>query len=170
MLIYFFVLIIIWHPQEVSLKISWRSDSIWLRYVGSKNVFLSVCLFVYWFVCFFLISITLGHQQDISLKILWRSNSIWLIYLGSKKLYLFVWLFFLFGWDIKDLKYVYLFVCLFFLTCFFYFNHLGTPTGIYPENFVKIGLDLAEIYRILKNVYLFVCLFVCLLNCLFFLF
>merc|ERR1711942_144547 len=41
-------------------------------------------------------------------------------------------------------------------------NHLGTPTGIYPENFVKIGLDLAEIYRILKNVYLFICLFVCL--------
>ena len=57
-------------------------------------------------------------------------------------------------------------VCL--LTCFFYFNQLGTPTGIYPENFVKIGLNLAEIYRILKNVYLFVCLFVSLLNCLFF--
>ena len=33
---------------------------------------------------------------------------------------------------------------------FFYFNHLGTPTGIYPENFVKIGLDLAEILRISK--------------------
>ena len=59
-----------------------------------------------------------------------------------------------------------LFVCL--LTClFFYFNHLGTPTGMYPKNFVKIRLDLAEIYRILKNVYLFVCLFVCLLICLF---
>ena len=43
----------------------------------------------------------------------------------------------------------------------FYFNHLGTPTGIYPENFVKIGLDLAEIYRILKKC-LFVCLYVCL--------
>ena len=58
--------------------------------------------------------------------------------------------------------FVCLFVCL--LTClFFYFNHLGTPTGIYPENFVKIGLDLAEIYRILKKclfVYLFVCLFI----------
>merc|ERR1712055_271667 len=68
-------------------------------------------------------------------------------------------------------KNVYLFVCLFvfFVDLFvFYFNHLGTPTGIYHENFVKIGLDLAEIYRILKNVYLFVCLFVCLLNCLFF--
>ena len=67
-----------------------------------------------------------------------------------------------------------MFICLFvwlfdcWTVCFFYFNHLGTPTGIYPENFVKIGLDLAEIYRILKNVYLFVCLFVCLLTCLFF--
>ena len=46
------------------------------------------------------------------------------------------------------------------LFVFFYFKHLGTPTGIYPKNFVKIGLDLAEIYRILKIVYLFVCLFV----------
>ena len=58
--------------------------------------------------------------------------------------------------------------CLFVELFVFYLNHLRTPTGIYPENFVKIGLDLAEIYRILKNVYLFVCLFVCLLNCLFF--
>ena len=37
------------------------------------------------------------------------------------------------------------------LNClFFYFNHLRTPTGIYSENFVKIGLDLAEILRISK--------------------
>merc|ERR1711872_637990 len=50
----------------------------------------------------------------------------------------------------------------------FYFHHLGTPTGIYPENFVKIRLDLAEIFRISKNVYLSVCLFVCLLTGLFF--
>ena len=41
-----------------------------------------------------------------------------------------------------------------------WFNHLGTPTGIYPENFVKIRLDLVEIYMILKNVHLFDCLFV----------
>ena len=62
-----------------------------------------------------------------------------------------------------------MFVCLFvFCLPVFYFNHLGTPTGMYPENFVKIRLDLAEIYRILKDVYLFVCLFVCLLTCLFF--
>ena len=31
----------------------------------------------------------------------------------------------------------------------------------YPQNFMKIVLDLAEIYRF-SNVYLFVCLFVCL--------
>ena len=63
-----------------------------------------------------------------------------------------------------------LFVCLVVDLFVFYLYHLGTPTGIYPENFMKIQLDLAEIYRILKNVYLFVCLFVCLLTCLFFYF
>ena len=45
-----------------------------------------------------------------------------------------------------------MFVCLFIDLFVFYFNGLGIPTGIYPENFVKIRLDLAEIYRILKNV------------------
>ena len=67
----------------------------------------------------------------------------------------------------RFLKNVYLLVCLFvclfvdlFVDLFvFYFNHLGTPTGIYPENFVKIRLDLAEIYSILQNVFLFVCFF-----------
>ena len=63
---------------------------------------------------------------------------------------------------------MYLFVCLFVDPFVFYFYHLGTPPGIYPDNFVKIRLYLVEIYRILKNVYLFVCLFVCLLTCLFF--
>ena len=29
-----------------------------------------------------------------------------------------------------------------------YFNHVRTPTGSYPENFMKIRLDLAEIFRI----------------------
>ena len=43
-----------------------------------------------------------------------------------------------------------MFVCLFVDRFVFYFNHLGTPTGIYPENFVKISLDLAEILRISK--------------------
>ena len=59
------------------------------------------------------------------------------------------------------------FVCL--LIClFYYFNRLGIPTGIYPQHFVKIRLDLAEIYRIYKG--LFVCLFVCLFMNLFFCF
>ena len=58
--------------------------------------------------------------------------------------------------------FVSLFVCL--LTgLFVYLNHLGTPTGIYPENFVKIPLDLAEILRIRKLDWkMFICLFVCL--------
>ena len=108
-----------------------------------------ICLFVCLFVCWpvFFILIILEHRQEYTLKISWRSDLIWLRYSGSKK---------------------WLFVCLFVDLFVFYSNHLGTPTGIYPENFVKIGLDLAEIYRILKNVYLFVCLFVCLLNCFFF--
>ena len=68
--------------------------------------------------------------------------------------------------------FLFLFVCfvLFCFVLFVCFIHHGTPTGSFPESFVKIGLDLAEIYRILKNVYLFVCLFVCLFNCLFFYF
>ena len=31
-----------------------------------------------------------------------------------------------------------------------FFNHSGTPTGSFPESFVKIRLDLAEILRISK--------------------
>ena len=62
-----------------------------------------------------------------------------------------------------------LFVCLFVDPFVFYFNHLGTPTGMYPENFVKIRLDLAELYRILKKVYLFICLLTCLFFILIFL-
>ena len=45
-----------------------------------------------------------------------------------------------------------LYVCLFayrFL-CFFYFNHHRIPRGSFPQNFVKIRLDLAEILRIGK--------------------
>merc|ERR1711867_289447 len=61
-------------------------------------------------------------------------------------------------------------VCLFVNMLVFLFHHLGTPIRICPENFVKIRLDLAEIFRISKNVYFFVCLFVCLLTGLFFYF
>ena len=50
------------------------------------------------------------------------------------------------------------------LICLFvygFFNHCWTPTGSFPESFVQIKLDLAEIFR-MKNVYLFVCLWICL--------
>merc|ERR1711895_76625 len=54
-------------------------------------------------------------------------------------------------------------VCVFVDRFVFYFNHLGTPTEIYPENVVKIPLDLAEILRIRKLDWkMFICLFVCL--------
>ena len=45
-------------------------------------------------------------------------------------------------------SFVFLFVCLFVELFVFYFNHIRTPTGIYPENFMRMGLDLAEILRI----------------------
>ena len=47
--------------------------------------------------------------------------------------------------------------------CFCFIHH-GTPTGSLPKSFVKIQLDLAEIYRIYKYVFcLFLCLFMDLL-------
>ena len=48
----FFVLIFLGHQQKVPLKILWRFDLIWLRYLGSKNVYLFVCLFVCLLTCF----------------------------------------------------------------------------------------------------------------------
>ena len=49
----FFVLIILGHQQVGSLKILWRSNLIWLRYLGSKNVYLFFCLFIDLFVFYF---------------------------------------------------------------------------------------------------------------------
>ena len=122
----FFILIILEHPQEYTLKIPWRSDLIWLRYIGFlKNVYLFVYLFV---DLLFFILIILGHPQEYNLKILRGSDLIWLRYSGSKKC-----------------LFVCLCVCLFVNMLVFYFHHLGTPTGICPENFMKIRLDLAEI-------------------------
>ena len=43
-----------------------------------------------------------------------------------------------------------LFVCLVVNIFVFCFNHHRTPKGSLPQNFVKIGLDLAEILRISK--------------------
>ena len=47
---------------------------------------------------------------------------------------------------------MYLFVCLFVCLdiCFVCFNHSRIPKGSFPQNFVRIRLDLAEILRISK--------------------
>ena len=66
----FFALIIMGHPQEVSLKDSLISDLTWPKYLGSKNVYLLAdFLFVYGFVCFFFL-IILGYPKEVSLKAL----------------------------------------------------------------------------------------------------
>ena len=39
----------------------------------------------------------------------------------------------------------------------FYFIHHGTPTGGFPENFVKMELNYSDILLLLK---MFICLFV----------
>ena len=46
--------------------------------------------------------------------------------------------------------FVCLFVCLLIDLFVFYFNHRRIPRGSFPQNFVKIRLDLAEILRISK--------------------
>ena len=43
-----------------------------------------------------------------------------------------------------------MFVFCLFVYRFFRFNHCGTPREGFPQNFVKICLDLAEILRISK--------------------
>ena len=44
-----------------------------------------------------------------------------------------------------------LFVCCLLIDLYiFCFNHHRIPKGSFPQNFVKIGLDLAEILRISK--------------------
>ena len=120
----FFVLIILGRQQEVSLTISWRSNLVWLRYLGSINVYLFVCLFVGLLICLFFVLIIMGHPQEVSLKVSWRSDLIWQRYFGYKNAYLFV--------------------CL----CLFCFNQHWTSKGRFPESFVKIQFDLAEIFRI----------------------
>ena len=125
----FFVLIIIGHPKEVSLKVSLRSDLIWLRYLGSKNAYLFICLFVCLWVCLYFVLFIVGHPQEVSQIFLWRSDLIWLRYLGSRKMF------------------ICLFVC-FFICLFFCFNHCGTPTGSIPKIFMIIWLDLDELFCI----------------------
>ena len=87
-----------------------------------------------WMIWFNLLCwIILRHPQEASLKDSWRSNLIWLRHLRSKN--------------------VYLCVCLFVCFCF---NYCGTPTGSFSECFVRIQLDLTEIFRTLN---MFICLF-----------
>ena len=61
-----FILIILGYPQEYTLQIPWRSDLIWLRYIGSKNVYLFVCLFVSLFFCSFSFESSLDTPRKIS--------------------------------------------------------------------------------------------------------
>ena len=78
----------------------------------------------------FFVLFIMGHPQEVSLKVLWRSDLIWQRYLGTKNVHLFVY-----GFD------------------YFCFNHHGTAKGSFPESFVKIRLDLAEVFRILKSLF-----------------
>ena len=126
----FFILIILEHPQEYTLKISSRLDLIWQRYIGFLKMFiyLFVCFFVYYlFFCLNPHGTPTGSFPEIFME---------------------VWLYLAEIFRIKKCLIVCLFVCLFVELFVFYFNHPRTPTGIYPENFVKIPLDLAEIFRI----------------------
>ena len=105
-----------------------------------------VCLFVCLLTCLFFILIILEHPQEYTLKISWRLDLIWLRYIGFWKMFI-----------------CFLFVCLFidlFVICF---NHRETPKRSFPENFMKIWLDLADILRIrILDWKMFICLFVCL--------
>ena len=58
---YFFIL---GHPQEVTLKISWISNLIWLRYLGSLKMFIYFCLFIFYgFVYLFFFSLFYPRGQ-----------------------------------------------------------------------------------------------------------
>ena len=112
----FFVWIIMEHPQEISLKVLWRSDLIWLRYLGSENVYSFVCFFL--FIDFFVFCF--NHHGTPT----WRfPQSLVKIQLDLAKV-------------LGSIKFVFfcLFVCLFMDLFVFCFNHHGTSTG----SFLKI--------------------------------
>ena len=75
----FFILIILGHPQEVTLKILWISGR---DIKDLKIVYLFVCLFVYLLTILFFILIILELPQEYTLK--FCEDPTW------------------FGWDIKD--------------------------------------------------------------------
>ena len=64
------------HPQKVSQKVSWRSDLIWLIYLGSKNVYLFVCLFVCLFI--FFVFFCFNHSETPTENFLENFVKIWL--------------------------------------------------------------------------------------------
>ena len=154
-------------------------------------IYLIVCLFVYWFVCF-VVFIILGDPQEVYFKRSSRSDMIWLRYLWSKNVYLLVSLFFVngfvcnllfsswdiqrkfswtfcedlawFGWDIYDLKC--LFVCS--SSCLFFILII---MGHQQEVSLTISWRFNLIWlRYLGSRKIFIYLLVCLYICLFFLF
>ena len=131
--LFFIILIILEHPQEYTLNILWRSNLIWLRYIGSKNVYLFVCLFVCLCICLFFCFNHSGTPTESSPENFVNIRLDFAEILRIRKLY----------W-----KCLFVFFCLLIDLFVFCLNHLGTPTEIYPKNFVKIRLDLAEIFRI----------------------
>ena len=124
----FFIWIISLYPHEDFLKGLERLDLILLCYCIFKNLFICfcVCLFVYILLFSFELS------EDSPRKISWKfcKNRTW------------------FRWDIVDLKNVYLFVCWFIFCFFLHLNHLEIPPEWFPESFVWIRLDFAEILLI----------------------
>ena len=113
----FFILIILKHPQEYTLRISWRSDLIWLRYLGSNKcpfVCLFVCLFIWFVFCFNHSGTPTESSTENFVKIRLDLAEI----LTIRKL------------DWKMI--ICLFVCLFaYRFVGFCFKHHGTPTGVY---------------------------------------
>ena len=123
-----------WKQEKQKQEKQKQEGQVWIL-IKNHNFLFVFCLLVF---CF----IIMGYPQECFLKVLWRFDLICLIYCAFKKC---------------------LFVCL--LVCFIdYLNHLGLPTGSFPENFVTIWLNLTEILLI-HTIVLCMCVFVCLFVC-----
>ena len=134
----FFILIILGHPQEVILKILWRSNLIWLRKLWSK---MFICLFVCLLICLFFCLNNLGtpigsYPENIINTPLDLAEKFRII----KKHYLFVCLL------------VCLLTCLYFILIFLGHLHEYTQKNLQGSDLIWLG------YLGSKNVYLFVCL------------
>ena len=130
------------HPQKVTLEILWRSDFIWLRYLGSQNVYLFVCLFV----CLKIFFHPRGTPTERSPENL---VNIWLDLAEILRIRKLDW----------KCLFVWLFVCLFIDLYIFCFDHPGTPTRIFLNISWRSDLIWPR-YLGSKTVYLFVFLFV----------